>query len=134
MDSRTTQRLQKLFDDILTFSERQENGFSVISGISKDSRTILELFQKDDVLTKGSLQLALPKEDDLEMCKLSCWTTIYFGCLFPTWKDAGLWIQDAANKIGAQNREYVRKDFPHHRVFARFDRTALVFDFQFETI
>lgn len=133
MDSKIIQRLKNLFDDILTFSEFQEDGFSVVRGISKDGRTILGLFQKDGVLTKGSLQLALPKEDDLEMIKMSCWAIIYLTCLFPDWGGIQTWItQTIPQEIVGKGRDIIQQDLPKYLLSCRHHREASVLDFQFQ--
>lgn len=133
MDIKTKERLKRLFDDILTFSESREDERFVTKGISKDSRVIMTLWEKDGILEIGSLQLALPEPDDLAMFKLSCSAIIFLTCLFPEWRDIQTWItQTISQEIGLKRREFVKKELARYVVYCRHDKKAEVLDFQFQ--
>src|SRR5689334_7396246 len=86
-------RLLNASSGILIFEEHRQSGELRTSAESPDSRTILELVEKGNELTRASLQLALPTPDDLEMLKLSCWALLFLKSLFPGWEDLATWVQ-----------------------------------------
>jgi hypothetical protein len=122
-------RLLKSLGDILTFSEAQSRGGRVTRAESPDARTLLETFEKGGILDEGSMQLALPEQDELEMLKLSCWTLIYLKSLFPDWKGVEGWVQDAVDR--SSEVETVRqKQLCGFLVSCRYIPTVNVLDFQ----
>src|SRR5258708_32110102 len=80
------ERLIGRLADVLDFCEYPVRGGKGVRAESADSRTILEIFERNGVLENGSLRLALPGQDELELLKLSCWTLICLKSLFPEWK------------------------------------------------
>ena len=122
-------RLLKSLTGILTFSEAKYRGARVTRAESPDSRTLLELIEKGGILDKGTMQLALPRQDEIEMIKLSCWTLIYLKSLFPDWKGVEAWVQDAANSTTEVTAES-DKQLCGYVVSCRYDPAVNVLDLQ----
>jgi hypothetical protein len=88
--------LVRLLEGIFLFSEAQTEDGLVTRAESIDCRTILELIEKDSALAEANLFLALPKNDPLELLKLSCWTLLFLKSLFPKWQGAETWAQEVS--------------------------------------
>ena len=122
-------RLLRALDTILVFSEVRGRKEILTHAHSINSRTILELAEEDRILTRASLQLALPEADDLEMLKLGCWTLLYLKAIFPDWLDVEGWVKEAA-EWATEESGPIEKKLQDYRITCLYEPLANVLDFQ----
>jgi hypothetical protein len=121
-------RLHTALQGAVVFSARRNGAELVTRGESRNSRVLLELVAREGMLTRASLQLALPQADDLEMIKLGCWTLLFLKSLFPDWSGVELWVKDAAESA-TESGEPVQQELQGYRIACIYDPAANVLDF-----
>ena len=123
------ERLTAVLADVLDFREYSAGNGRTLRAESQNSRAVIEVCERQGVLEKSSLQIALPDHDELELLKLSCWTLIWLKALFPDWKDVEAWVQSAADKSCA-TKGNVHQQLHAYSVSCRYDEAANVLDYE----
>lgn len=129
LNPRWCERLTNALADVLDFREYPNRDGIVLRAESSNARAVLQMFRRGDVLELGTLRIALPIGDELELLKLSCWTMIWVKSLFPAWRDSESWVQMAISRAVEADTPVVHQLYGY-RISCRYDRMAKAVDYE----